>query len=289
MSSNLSENAASRSPSGTRGPRTGVPAALGGRRVLVPRDGRWGVFVAESLAAHGARAVIAPVIDFEPAPDAAALEAALEALARGEFDWVTVTSATTVRVLRAHAAVIPAGTRVAAVGIATAAALEEARYGVNLVPPEDHTARGMVACFGEPGVSLGRVLVLDSALAGPTLVDGLTALGADVTRVHAYRTIPVDLSPEVRTALARGDIAAILVTSGSVAAQFITQVPDLAASVVRVSIGDRTTEAAEALGLAITCEAPIRSVEGMITALETYYEVVHPDSAALDCGGEDTP
>ncbi|RLP82260.1 uroporphyrinogen-III synthase [Mycetocola lacteus] len=269
----------------------GTCSALAGRRVLVPRDGRWGVQVAENLTAHGATPVIAPVIDFEPAPDAAALEQALEQLAAGTFDWVTVTSATTVRVLRAHAAKIPETTRIAAVGTATAAALAEARYRVDLMPPEDHTARGLVASFGalhaHPG--LGRVLVLDSALAGPTLVDGLAALGADVTRVHAYCTIPVELTPEVRTALALGDIDAILVTSGSVAVQIITQVPDLSADVVRVSIGDRTTEAAEAAGLAITIEAPIRHAESMIEALETHYSQTTPGLVVPDHGGEDTP
>ncbi|MBN9633305.1 MAG: uroporphyrinogen-III synthase, partial [Actinobacteria bacterium] len=73
---------------------------------------------------------------------APALEAALARLADGGFDWVTVTSATTVDGLSAARAVVPPTTRIAAVGETTAAALVAAGYAVDLVPAEDNSARG---------------------------------------------------------------------------------------------------------------------------------------------------
>ncbi|MDF2555859.1 MAG: uroporphyrinogen synthase, partial [Microbacterium sp.] len=93
---------------------------LAGWRVLVPRGGPWGDGVAAALRAKGAVPVVAPLINFAPTNDEATLEAALADLAAGKFDWVTMTSATTVDVLFAYRAVIPATTKVAAVGETTA-------------------------------------------------------------------------------------------------------------------------------------------------------------------------
>ena len=101
-------------------PMTGaihLPASAGGAkplagwRVLVPRGGPWGDGVAAALRDRGASPVIAPLINFAPADDQPALEAALAKLAAGGFDWLTVTSATTVDVLSSYGAVAsPANT-----------------------------------------------------------------------------------------------------------------------------------------------------------------------------------
>src|SRR5690606_21580121 len=77
-------------------PETKQDKPLTGWRVLVPRGGPWGDGVAASLRAQGAVPVVAPLINFGPTNDQAALDAALAKLAAGEFDWLTVTSATTV-------------------------------------------------------------------------------------------------------------------------------------------------------------------------------------------------
>src|SRR5829696_4886568 len=115
---------------------------LAGWRVLVPRGGPWGDGVAAALRARGATPVVAPMINFAPTDDQPALEAALAKLAAGEFDWLTVTSATTVDVLSSYGAVIPETTKVAAVGETTAAALVAAGYHADIVPSEDNAASG---------------------------------------------------------------------------------------------------------------------------------------------------
>ena len=89
----------------------GLVAQEAGWRVLVPRGGPWGDSVAADLRAKGASPVVAAMINFAPTADAPALEAALARLAAGGFDWVTVTSATTVDVLSAARAVVPPTTR----------------------------------------------------------------------------------------------------------------------------------------------------------------------------------
>ena len=83
------------------------------------------------------------MINFAPTADAPALQralAALAALAAGEFDWMTVTSATTVDVLSAWQASVPPTTRIAAVGETTAASLTAAGSHVDMVPAEENSA-----------------------------------------------------------------------------------------------------------------------------------------------------
>ena len=142
---------------------------LDGWRILVPRGGPWGDGVAASLRLQGAVPVVAPLINFAPTTDQAALDVALEQLAAGAYDWLTVTSATTVDVLFAYRAVIPPSTKVAAVGETTAAALQAAGYRVDLVPDRDNSAAGMaeqmIALEPEPR----RILTLRSEIAKPVL------------------------------------------------------------------------------------------------------------------------
>ena len=75
------------------------PKPLAGWRVLVPRGGRWGDTVAATLRGYGAVPVIAPLINFASTDDAQTLANAFYELQDGQFDWLVVTSATTVDVL----------------------------------------------------------------------------------------------------------------------------------------------------------------------------------------------
>jgi uroporphyrinogen-III synthase len=198
---------------------------LKGWRVLVPRGGPWGDSVAATLRAQGAVPVIAPLINFAPSTDQATLEQALADLAAGAFDWVTLTSATTVDVLYAYRAVIPASTRVAAVGETTAAALAAVGYRVDLVPDEDNSAAGMASQLIELEPAPRRILTLRSEIAKPVLTRRLTEAGHDVRSVVAYRTVGVPVTERIAHDVASGRINAILVTSGSVAEQVRLQFP----------------------------------------------------------------
>ena len=172
----------------------------------MPRGGPWGDAVAADLRAKGASPIVAAMINFAPTADAPALDAALAALAAGEFDWMTVTSATTVDVLSAQRAVVPPTTRVAAVGETTAAALTAAGYRVDLVPSEDNSARGLLAEWeaATHGVVPLRILTLRSEIAKPLLTEGLRAHRPRVESVVAYRTIGVPVPENVVADVASG-------------------------------------------------------------------------------------
>jgi uroporphyrinogen-III synthase len=242
---------------------------LAGWRVLVPRGGPWGDQVAANLRAKGALPVVAPMINFAPTDDSPALEAALARLAAGEFDWMTVTSATTVDVLTSHRAVVAPGTRIAAVGETTATALIAAGYRVDIVPSEDNSARGLLSEWEEAthGVIPLRVLTLRSEIAKPLLSEGLRRIGHSVESVVAYRTVGVPVDPKVVADVAAGRVQALLVTSGSVAQQVQEQLGPIPEHTLVACIGPRTAKDAAAFGLRVDVVADERSAESLIDAL----------------------
>lgn len=239
---------------------------LSGWRVLVPRGGKWGDGVAATLRSYGAIPVIAPMINFASADDGAALASALRQLGDGQYDWLVITSATTVDVLVGQGVTIPASTRIAAVGETTAAALVLAGYRADFVPTGDNSARGLVKEWPKSEIT-GRVLVPQSDIAEPNLVRGLGKLGLDVTFVAAYRTVGVEIAATVRADVASGRIGAVLVSSGSVARQIAAQLAPLPETTVVACIGPRTAFDARAAGLTVDLIAEDRSAASLVAAL----------------------
>lgn len=220
--------------------------------MLVPTGGDLGARLANTLTGLGARVDVAPVTRFAPPQDPAALDAALSRLAAGDYDWLAVTSATTARVLADASAAIAPTTRVAAVGDATAAALRSVGYRVDFVPAGEHSAAGMAAEWPPGG---GSVLIPQSAIALPALAEGLRARGLAVDTVDAYRPEGVALEHPLVEAVARGEVTAIVLTSGSIARQVHSQLAPLPPGTIIACIGEPTADAAQAAGLTVTAVA----------------------------------
>nr|HET8957543.1 uroporphyrinogen-III synthase [Microcella sp.] len=259
-----------------RTPTAALPVIkpLLGWRVLVPRGGKWGDGISAQLRALGAQPVIAPLINFARPENPELLVAALGRLQEGRYDWLVVTSATTVDVLVGHGVRLPESTRVAAVGETTAQALQLAGYRVDAVP-SDHSARGLVKEWpGGAGVS---ALIPQSEIAEATLVQGLAEQGVDAEFVGAYRTVGVKAPAEVVADVAGRRIRAILVSSGSVARQVAEQFSPLPSEAVVVCIGPRTAFDARAAGLAVHRIAEDRSSSSLVRALAEY--AMDPDDA----------
>lgn len=251
-----------------RTPTPGKP--LAGWRVLVPRGGPWGDGVAARLRAQGATPVIAPLVNFAPTNDQATLDEALADLAAGAFDWLTLTSATTVDVLYAYRAVIPAKTRIAAVGETTAAALQAVGYRVDLVPERENSAAGVAEQLISIEPEPRDVLTLRSELAKPELTRLLKEAGHRVRSVVAYRTVGVPVTDKIADDVRSGRINAVLVTSGSVAEQVHEQFPDLPASTLIAAIGPRTAKDAKRAGLGVDVVAERQTVDALIDAVARF-------------------
>ncbi|GAA3671133.1 hypothetical protein GCM10023081_06860 [Arthrobacter ginkgonis] len=204
-------------PAGAPGRAPGASAgALSGLTAAVLRSpDRAGTTVAE-LAARGARAVVCPLIDFELPADTAALDDSLRRFLAGGHRWIVLTSVTTVRVLQQRCRAlglelaVPAGTRLAVVGDATARAAADAGWHVDFLPASDHSAEGLVAGWpeaspsAEPPTSSQRrertVYLPQADLAAPTLEEGLRSRGWDTEAVVAYRTVDAPADPARRVA-----------------------------------------------------------------------------------------
>jgi uroporphyrinogen-III synthase len=257
---------------------TDAAKPLRGVRVLVPRGGKWGDSVAASLRSYGAHPVIAPLINFAPSENAHDLMVALLRLEAGEYDWLVVTSATTVDVLMGNSIRPAPTTKVAAVGETTAAALTLAGIRVDFVPENDNSARGLVKEWPTSQIT-GRVLVPQSDIAEPTLVAGLAERGLDAEFVAAYRTVGVPVDSQVRDGIADGSISVILITSGSVARQIATQLAPLPEGTIVACIGPRTAFDARAAGLPVHLIAETRSATALVEAVVEHALTGDPLSA----------
>ncbi len=168
--------------------------ALAGVGVVVTRDEGEGGALSRRLAAAGARVLAWPTVTIEAASDPTALAGAVARL--DDFDWLVVTSAHAVAAVAAHLTGPPSGVRIAAVGAATARAAADLGWRVDRVPAQ-FRGEELLAEFRSAGDADGaRVLFPTSDRADGTLPAGLTALGAHVHRVEAYRTVAADLAPE---------------------------------------------------------------------------------------------
>lgn len=259
-----------------------LPGAGGvrGARVLIPRGGAWGERVAAEVTRRGGIPIVAPLISSAPPRDEASRDRAFAALAAGEYAWLFVTSAASIEQLAARGTVVPATTQIAAVGAATARAVVAHGAEVAFVPRGESSAAALAAqwCAAHAPADTGRVLVVRSDLAAAHVSDELQVRGFAVDVCIAYRTVGVDLAPEVTLGLRGGDIDIVLLTSLSVARELRRQVGPLPASVRVASIGPGTTRDAERIGFTVAYTARAQSVDALIAELDAS---PHPlDSAA---------
>nr|WP_243848831.1 uroporphyrinogen-III synthase [Lysinibacter cavernae] len=233
--------------------------------VLVPRGGEWGEAAATLIREHGFTPLIAPLIETVPSPRKDELERAVGDLRAGRFDWIVFASASAVPALAGLAGALPSCVRVAAVGSATEAELLKAGFRVDLVPPATSSAADLLSSWPEERGN--TALVTGSQLSPPTLANGLKELGLDVTRVEAYQTLPVEAAAVVREGMRAGGIAAVFVTSASVATQVAKQFLGIPTRTTIICIGESSTVAATRLGLSVAATATEQSVRGMLDAL----------------------
>jgi len=248
---------------------------LFGRTVLVTRTREQASQLTERLSQLGAEVLEAPTIAIEPPASYDALDAALGRL--GEFDWLVLTSPNGVasmldrmQALGMDARAL-AGTRVAAVGPATAKALQERFIRPDLAP-EEGTTEALGVALGEKGSVKGkRVLLACADIATEDLASILRRAGAGVEEVALYRTVsPASLPPEAVDALKAGHVDWITFTSSSTVENFLklTAALDLKAARAKIAaIGPVTAKTLQTHGLSPTVVARPHTIPGLVEAI----------------------
>ena len=236
---------------------------LAGRRIVVTRAREQASELVQRLRDLGADTIELPAITIaDPADGGAALRDAAGRLAR--YDWVVFTSASAVErflpLLRDARDF--AGTRIAAIGPGTAAALARRNLVADLVP-ERFVAEALLEALSPRAP--GRVLLPRAAVARDVLPQGLRAAGFLVDVVEAYRTTAVPPSPAVVEAAARAD--AVTFTSSSTVTRFLELAGREALPPTVACIGPVTAETARKHGLSVDVVAPVHTIDGLVAAL----------------------
>ncbi len=273
-----------------------------GRRVVVTRARAQAGELVARLAALGAATVEVPAIEIvDPDDGGAALAAAVERLAVGDYDWLVLTSPNGARRLldalarAGRDARALGGVRLATIGPGTAAALAGARLVPDLVPPR-YVAESLLDAFPDPpaarreesrvppgsgagsrddarpdpppGGGTGRVLLVRAAVARDVLPAGLAARGWAVDVVDAYRSEPVPLSGAQAAALAAAEI--VTFTSSSTVTNLLAAAEGRGLPPVVAAIGPVTAATARDHGLTVAVEAEVHTIDGLVDALVSW-------------------
>ena len=239
---------------------------LAGHRVVVTRARSAPSELAHKLERHGALVTEAPVISIQPPASTDEMATALFAAS----DWIIFTSPNAVHAvvdcLRDHGSDVRAlaGTKLAAIGSATGAALRATGLRPDFTPSRA-TSESLAS---EIPIRRGETVTLPlSSLAPTDLEQRLTARGAVTRRVTAYQNVAEPLTDHQRREVLESTV--ITFTSASTASNLRAALGDKALSedVKLVSIGPRTSEAVLRTFGRVDREARTPSIEELVEAV----------------------
>jgi uroporphyrinogen III methyltransferase/synthase len=252
---------------------------LFGKRVLVTRAGHQNKELSRLLLERGAIPVEMPVIEISPPGNWGKLDKAI--LDLKTYGWIIFTSVNAVEIFwkRLQAKKIDArqfgGTKIGAIGSATAAALEERGLRPDYIP-KTYTSRGLLAGLKKQDIAGRRVFLPRADIAGSELNDGLVKLGAKVHQVTAYRTATVTSSnSEAKKMLLSGEIDVITFTSASTVKgllEILGRKWEVIKQAELVCIGPNTAAALADQGLKVDIVAREHTIQGLVDAIEHYFE-----------------
>lgn len=257
---------------------------LQGVRVLVGRARHQANALSAGLRELGAEVLEVPFIEIRKPRSYKALDSALKNLA--EYDWLILTSVNGVDALWERLRKLHIGRnpmrhlRIAAIGPATAQAIERHGLKVNVIPKE-YVAESVVASLRRK-VKGKRVLLARAKVARDVIPQELHKLGAHVDVVVAYETVVPETSRKrLRAALKSQKLCpnVITFTSSSTVRNFVALLGESRGRVGRVhmgreenrvrfaSIGPITSSTLREFGLPVDIEAAEYTIPGLIKAI----------------------
>ncbi|MGH8559950.1 MAG: uroporphyrinogen-III synthase [Methylococcales bacterium] len=227
---------------------------LDGLVVLVTRPKRQAKNFCNLIEANGGQALRFPTLKIRALSPSGSVFAKLENLK--QFDWLVFISANAVYfALKAcdNALFIPAHLKVAAIGKATAAALERSGIAVDLVPCDHFNSEAFLALPQMQSVTGQRFLIVRGQGGREVLADTLKQRGAQVQYVEVYQRLrpTVDIHIHLKVWRERG-IDAVTIFSGESLTNFVAMLGDEGMALFRntplLLAGERIAAQAERAG-----------------------------------------
>ena len=258
---------------------------LFGHTVLVTRARAQASRLSQILENMGARVIELPAITITPpSDDYEALDAAIDRI--DDFHWLVFTSVNGVEQFFARMGQHGLDTRalgyarVAAIGRATAEALQ--RYGIkaDLVPDEYRAEKLAEALQGQLPPH-AKVLLARAEKAREVLPEKLQACGAEVTVAPAYATQAAELDEAARQEVAQqieaGDIDIVTFTSSSTVENLIKLLgiePLQTKGLIKACIGPITADKLRSHELEPEIVAAEYTIPGLVNAIEAYLQSI---------------
>jgi uroporphyrinogen-III synthase len=200
--------------------------ALAGIGVLVTRPEHQAMPLCRLLELHGAQATRLPALEIVACGDRRILTERIGML--DSFDLIIFTSANAVRF---GASLLDQNRhlRLAAIGAATARALNQVGYDVAFMPNETPNSEGLLAHPRLEHLSGQRILVIKGSEGRKLLQQELTRRGAAVVTADVYRRVPADVGAATLQALQQqvvaGEIQVVTATSLEVGVALLGMLP----------------------------------------------------------------
>ncbi|HEX8522724.1 MAG TPA: uroporphyrinogen-III C-methyltransferase [Tepidisphaeraceae bacterium] len=251
---------------------------LFGQTVVVTRTRQQASALTEKLEELGANVIEAPTIELQPPDDLREVDEALGNLRT--YNWVIFTSQNGVELTKRRMMELGldarafTGTKVAAIGEATAEAVrEQLCLRVDLMPRSFVAEALADELLAQKQVEGKKFLLLRADVARAVLREQLATSGAaEVRDVAVYETKQAKALPQnLMDDLNAGRVSWVTFTSSSTAKNFVTLVGETyreqLQNVKLASIGPITTATMRELGLEPTVQAEQFDIEGLVDAV----------------------
>ena len=250
---------------------------LAGKRILVTRARSQAGQLSAKLQALGAEAIEIPAIEIVPPDSFETLDDALRRLT--QYQWLILTSINAVHVLRERLEFMNLAVselshlKIAAVGAATTQALREFGLVVS-VTPDEYVTESLLDAIGDQ-VTGSRVLLIRAAVARDIIPETLSARGARLDVVDAYRNVipegSVQQIVELFSSTERAPDAATFTSSSTVTNFFAllqcAGMDKAHAGMKAISIGPITSQTLRDHNWEPAAEADPHDLQGLVAAV----------------------
>ncbi len=251
-----------------------------GKKVVVTRTREQASELVDQLADLGADCLEFPTIRIAPPADWSGLDQALRDIEK--YNWIFFTSPNGVRFFFDRMATLRLdlrslkGIKLGVMGPGTAQALAVFHLRPDLLP-EKYQAEYLLETLSRIPLRDQKVLIPRAEQAREILPEGLRQMGAEVSVVSAYQTLPALEGQEaLEQALTRKEVDCLTFTSSSTVIHFLALFPrqkilSLLKEVTIACIGPITAKTAIDNGLRVSLVAEDYTIAGLVQAIERYY------------------